>query len=113
MIFPLCANNLQRAIIKESVSKEQVRSLCTALLAMHVKIASYRLTVLLLCLTVKGPNISTLQWGNDASSFDLQAGRSAIFYSRILPLNLRHSIQLEITLFTSELAPTIQYPAPR
>ena len=87
--------------------------MCTALLAMHVNIAPYCLTVLLLCLTVKSPNISALQWVNGAASSDLQAGRFAIFCSPTLPLNLRDSTQLEITFFTAEMAPTIQYPAPR
>ena len=87
--------------------------MCTALQAMHVNIAPYHLTVLLLCLTVKGPNMSTPQWVNGAASFNLQAGRFAIFCSPTLPLNLQHSTQLEITFFTAELAPTIQYPAPR
>ena len=91
---------------------KNVTSMCTALLAMHVNIAPYRLTVLLLCLTVKGPNMSTPQWVNGAASFNLQAGRFAIFCSPTLPLNLWHSTQLEITFFTAELAPNIQYPAP-
>ena len=80
---------------------------------MHVNIAPYHVSVLLLCLTVKGPNMSSSQWVNGAASFDLQAGRFAIFCSPNLPLNLWHSTQLEITIFTAELAPIIQYPALR
>ena len=78
---------------------------------MHVNIAPYHVSVLLLCLTVKGPNMPSSQWVNGAASFDLQAGRFAIFCSPNLPLNLWHSTQLEIIIFTAELAPTIQYPA--
>ena len=84
----------------------------TALLAMHVNIAPCRLIMFLLCLTVKSLNTSTPQLVNGASSFNLHAGRFAIFYSPTLPLNLRHLTQLEITFFTAELAPTIEYPAP-
>ena len=52
------ATNLWRAGIKEFVSKQQVTSMCTALLAMHLNIAPYCLTMLLLCLTVKDLNMS-------------------------------------------------------
>ena len=80
--------------------------MCTVLLAMHVNTARHRLTLLLLCLTVKGPNMSTPQWVNGAASFNLQTGRFAIFCSP-------HSTQLKIIFFTAELAPTIQYPGSR
>ena len=46
MIFLHHATNFQRARKKESVSKEQVNSMCTALLAMHVNIATHRLMAL-------------------------------------------------------------------
>ena len=80
---------------------------------MHVNIALYRLTVFLLCLTVKGPNMAMPEWVNGAASFDFQVGRLAIFCSPNRPLNLRHSTQLDITFRTAELAPAIQYPASR
>ena len=75
----------------------------TALLVMHVNIAPYRLTVLPFCLTVKGPNMPTPERVNDAATFDLQAGRFAIFCSPTLPLNFRHSAQLETTFFTAPI----------
>ena len=86
--------------------------MCTVMLAMPVNVA-YCLTAPLLCLTVNGPNMSTPQWVNGAASFDLQAGKFAIFYFLTLALNLGHYTQLKITFLIAELVPTIQYPTPR
>ena len=86
--------------------------MCTVMLAIPVNVA-YCLTAPLLCLTVNGPNMSTPQWVNGAASFDLQAGKFAIFCFLTLALNLGHYTQLKITFLIAELVPTIQYPSPR
>ena len=108
--FPRLAISHLSARIKESLSKKNVTSICTTLLAIQVNKAPYLLTSLRLCFTINGPNMSTPQWVNGAVLVNLQAGRSAIFCSPILHLNLRQSTHLNMKFVTAEFAPTIQYP---
>ena len=96
------------ARINESVSNENVTSICTALLAIQVNIAPYLLTTRSLWFKINGPNMCTPQWVNGAVSVNLQTGRSAIFCSPNLSFNLQESSHLNMKFFTTEFAPTTQ-----
>ena len=101
---------LLSANIKESVSIFLVISIWMARLAKHVKRAPYRFNVFLLSLMRNGPNMSTPQWVNGGSSFNLSCGKSAIICSPTLPLSYLQVTHLEIIFYTAELLCITQYP---
>ena len=109
-MLPLLAINCHSACMKESVSILQVYSICTALLAKHVKSALYLLSSFLPSFIRNGPNISTPQLVNGGPSNVLSFGRSAIFCSPSFPLSNRHLTHFPIRLLTIVLHRTTQKP---
>ena len=109
-MFPLLAINHRTACMKESVSILQVHSICTALLAKHVKSAPYLLSSFLPSFIRNGPNTSTPQLVNGCPSNVLSSGRSAIFCSPSFPLSNRHLTHFHISLLTIVLHQPTQKP---
>ena len=110
LIFTLLAIYRRRACMKESVSILQVHSICTALLANHVKSAPYLLSSFLPSFIRNGPNISTPQLVNGGPSNVLSFVRSAIFCSPNFPLSNQHLTHFPIRLLTITLQRTTQKP---
>ena len=107
-MFSILAINHCRACMKESVSILQVHSICTALLAKHVKSVPYLLSSFLLSFMRNGPNISMPQLVNGGPSKVLSFGRSAIFCSPSFPHSNLHLTHFPIRLLTIVLHWTTQ-----
>ena len=79
--FPLLVINRRRACMNESVSMLHVRSVCTAMLAKHVKSAPYLLSSFLPSFIKNGSNMPTSQLLNGGQSNVLSFGRSTTLQS--------------------------------
>ena len=108
LMFPLLAINHHRACMNESVSMLHVHSVCTALLAKHMKSAPYLLSSFLPSFIRNGPNISTPQLVNSGQSNVLSFGSFAIFCLPSFPLSNRHSTHFPIRLLRLVLHQTTQ-----
>ena len=87
-----------------------VHSICTALLARHVKSAPYLLSSFLSSFIRNGLNISMPQLVNGGPSNVLSFGRSAIFCLPSFPLGNWHLTHLPVRILTIVLHRIIQKP---
>ena len=106
--FPLLVINRCRACMNESVSMLHVRSVCTAMLAKHMKSAPYLLSSFLPSFIRNGSNMSMSQLLNGGQSNVLSFGRSAMFCSPSFPLRNWHLTHFRIRLLTIVLDRTTQ-----
>ena len=108
LTFPLLAINRCRACMKESISMLQVYSICTALLAKHVKSVPYLLSSFLPSFIRNVLNVSRRELVNGGPSNDLSFGRSTIFCLPSFPLNNWHLTHFPIRFLAIVLLRTTQ-----